>query len=314
MGFSDADADKCAGVFAENTLDGVYSHGINRFPLFLQLIRENYIKVNEKPLLVNSMGSIEQWNGNLGAGILNALICTDRAIELASETGMGCVALSNTNHWMRGGTYGWRAAKRGYVFMAWTNTIPNMPAWGAKDIKLGNNPFVIAVPYKDEAIVLDMAMSQFSYGKMEDLASKGLELSVPGGYNVKNELTQNPSEILDSLRPLPIGYWKGAGLSLLLDLLATVLSGGISSHKIGEQKVEAGVSQVFVALNLNKLSHFAQVPEIVNNIIDDFKKSQSVSNESEVYYPGERSLRTRIENLAKGIPVDESFWNEILNL
>ena len=34
---------------------------------------------------------------------------------------------------VRGGTYGWQAARKGFVFLGWTNTCANMPAWGAKD-------------------------------------------------------------------------------------------------------------------------------------------------------------------------------------
>ena len=162
----------------------------------------------------------------LGPGIINALHVTGTVIYLADQYGIGCVALRNTNHWMRGGTYGWQAGKAGYVFIGWTNTIANMPAWGAKDAKLGNNPLVMALPYKNEAIVLDMAMSQYSYGALELSAMKNESLSVYGGFDGEGNLTKDPSAILASGSPLPIGYWKGAGLSLLLDLLATILSGG----------------------------------------------------------------------------------------
>src|SRR5690606_12554923 len=104
----------------------------------------------------------------------------------------------------------------------------NTPAWGALDNKLGNNPLVMAVPYENEAIVLDMAMSQYSYGAMEMQRLKGGQLPVPGGFDKNGNLSTDPDAILETKRTLPIGYWKGAGLSLLLDLLATVLSGGLS--------------------------------------------------------------------------------------
>ena len=151
-------------IFTEISIDGIYTHGVNRFPRFIKYIKEGYVKPDATPSLENKFGGIEQWNGNLGPGILNALQVTGTVIYLADQYGIGCVALRNTNHWMRGGTYGWQAAKAGYVFIGWTNTIANMPAWGAKDAKLGNNPLVMALPYKNEAIVLDMAMSQYSYG------------------------------------------------------------------------------------------------------------------------------------------------------
>ena len=89
----------------------------------------------------------------------------ERAIALGREHGMGCVALANTNHWMRGGTYGWQAVDAGAIGICWTNTMANLPAWGAAEPRVGNNPLVIAVPHARGPVVLDMAMSQFSSGR-----------------------------------------------------------------------------------------------------------------------------------------------------
>ena len=132
-----------------------------------------------------------------------------------------------------------------------------MPAWGATDPRIGNNPFVIAVPYQNEAIVLDFAMSQYSYGKMESLNSDGTKLPYPGGFNKLGEMTTDPGEILESWRVLPVGYWKGAGLSLLLDIMATILSGGRSTHQINTCSSEYSVSQVFIAINIKNLHNFS---------------------------------------------------------
>jgi 3-dehydro-L-gulonate 2-dehydrogenase len=87
--------------------------------------------------LLHNCGGLEQWNGILGPGPLNAVYATERAMHLASAHGIGCVALGYTNHWMRGGYYGWQAAKKGFVFIGWSNTIANMPAWNAVDTRLG---------------------------------------------------------------------------------------------------------------------------------------------------------------------------------
>src|SRR5690606_33353660 len=124
-GFNESKAEQCAGIFAENSLDGVYSHGLNRFPSFVKMIREGFINGKAEPVLESTTGLIEQWNGNLAPGMLNARYCMDRAIELAGEHGIGCVALRNTNHWMRGGTYGWQAARAGFIGICFTNTIAN---------------------------------------------------------------------------------------------------------------------------------------------------------------------------------------------
>ena len=304
----------CAEVFTSNSVDGVYTHGVNRFPRFIEYIQKGYINIDAEPSLQHKSGGIEQWNGNLGPGILNAIAATNAVTKLSDEYGIGCVALANTNHWMRGGTYGWQAAKAGYVFISWTNTIANMPAWGATDARLGNNPLVIAIPYNDEAIVIDMAMSQFSFGAMELATLDNKQLSQPGGYDSGGNLTTDPSAILTTKRSLPVGYWKGAGLSLLLDLLASILSGGSATHDITKKQVEHGVSQVFIAIALSKLQNYKSINTIIAGIIDDYRQSVPADKENRIVYPGERVLQYRKKNLAEGIPVSGKIWKEILSL
>jgi 3-dehydro-L-gulonate 2-dehydrogenase len=313
-GFSESKADTCAGIFAGNSLDGIYSHGINRFPRFIDYTRRGFVRADAEPVLVHDAGAIEQWDGQLGPGPLNAVYCTNRAMQLAGDYGIGCLAIANTNHWMRGGTYGWQAAEKGFAFIGWTNTEANMPAWGAKDSRLGNNPLVLALPYKSEAIVLDFAMTQYSYGKMEAAQMEDSVLPYPGGFDVNGNLTQQPGEILQSRRALPIGYWKGAGLSLLLDLLATVLSAGLSTRKLSQNEAEYGVSQVYIAFSLEKLGNYPSIERTISEIISDYKNSLTEPSSSEIRYPGERVLFTRKNNLANGIPVLESIWKKILEM
>ena len=311
--FEAKEAELCAEVFTSNSIDGVYSHGVNRFPVFIKAVKDGFVVPANEPNLVHATNSLEQWDGALAPGISNAITATDRAMQLAKANGIGCVALANTNHWMRGGYYGWHAAKKGFVFVGWTNTIANMPAWNALDAKLGNNPLVMAVPFNSEALVLDMAASQFSYGALEMAAMKNEQLPVHGGFDKNGELTNDPSSIIDTQRVLPAGYWKGAGLSLLLDVLSAVLSGGLSTHKISKQESEHGLSQVFIAIDLRQLRNFSSIESCIANIIWDYKNSIPEAGK-EIVYPGERVLRTREANLNDGIPVLKKVWTEIQKL
>lgn len=312
-GFTPARAEQCAAIFTNNTVDGVYTHGVYRFPRFIEYIRKGVVHPNAEPTMVHRAGALEQWDGNLGPGPLNATHATSTAMNIAQQSGIGCVALANTNHWMRGGSYGWQAAKAGFVFMGWTNTTAIMPTWGALNGKLGNNPLVMGLPYKKEAIVLDMAMSQYSYGAMELAALKNEKLAVYGGYDSRGELSADPAEILQSRRPIPVGYWKGAGLALLLDILAAVLSGGLPVHEIARKETESSLSQVFIAIDISKLGNSSTIATLVENIINDYHQSTPDANKR-ISFPGERVLKTRQENLEKGVPVLRKFWADILAL
>ncbi len=313
-GFTEAKAIRCAEIFTMNSIDGVYTHGINRFPRFVKYVKDGFVKKDAEPTLQHVFGSIEQWNGNLGPGPLNAEHATNSAMRLAREHGMGCIALANTNHWMRAGAYAWQAAKAGFIFIGWTNTIANMPAWGAVDARVGNNPLVMALPHEEEAIVLDMAMSQYSLGHMELSAMRNEMLPVNGGFNKEGVLTNDPSAILATRRLLPTGYWKGSGLALLLDILAAVLSGGLSTAEISKEKIEYGLSQVFIAIDISKLNNYSSIAGMVEKIIDDYHDSVPIDGSKKITYPGERVLQTREKNLASGIPVQQNVWNIIMGL
>ena len=314
VGFTEAKADRCAELFAENTRDGVYSHGLNRFPEFVRGCQHGKVKLDVEPECVKQLGVIEQWDGRTGIGLLNAEIAMTRAIEIASDNGMGCVGLRNTNHWMRAGAYGLQAADAGCIGICWTNTTVLMPPWGSATKKIGNNPLTLCVPYQGNHILLDMAMSQYSNGKLEVLKRRSESLPLAGGYDTDGNLTTDPGAILDSKRALPIGYWKGSGLALILDLVATLISGGDSTQTIGSRSDETNVSQVFIAIDVASLSGAQIVEETVDRIVRDFQDVPPLEGVSSIRYPGQGMLAIRQDNLTNGIPVDPDLWAEVLSM
>lgn len=309
LNFSPEKAALCASIFAANSRDGVYSHGLNRFPVFVKNIKKGLTNPQAEPSLIEANGATEMWDGNLGPGMYNATICMNRAIALAKQHGISCVTLKNTNHWMRGGTYGWQAADAGCVGICFTNAIAGMPAWGGTTPVLGNNPLVIAVPRKQGHVVLDMAMSQFSYGKMQEYDLRNEQLPVIGGFDENNQPTTDPSIIRKTKRALPAGYWKGSGLAMLLDILLVALTGGRSTAAITNSGDEYGITQCFICL------HRAHLHEkLIDEILAYSKNSEPGDASKPVTYPGERTLQTREKNLANGIPVDEGIWNEVKSM
>jgi len=312
LGMMEARARRCARLFVETTCDGVYTHGVSRFPRFVATIRNGCVDVAAEARRVTGTGAVERWDGQMGPGNLNAYACMERAMEMSRVHGIGCVSLGNTNHWMRGGTYGWQAAEAGLIAICWTNTMPNLPPWGATEPCIGNNPLVIAVPRVNGAVVLDMAMSQFSYGALESYRKRGEMLPVGGGFDTTGRLTRDPGAIEASQRALPVGYWKGSGLSIVLDMMAAALSLGRATHQIQRDSLrEAGVSQVFVAMDPAAFGAQSEAGLIVDGIVDSLHACGPAQPQEKVRYPGERTLRTRAENRRLGLPVDPALWNEI---
>jgi 3-dehydro-L-gulonate 2-dehydrogenase len=320
LGLAPERAALSARLTAETDLDGVKTHGIARLPRFAEMVRLGRIDPAAAPTCVAQFGALERWTGHRGPGNLAAHTCMDRALTLATQHGIGAVALADSSHWMRAGTYGFQAANAGFAALCFTNTLPNLPPWGAKSPALGNNPLVIALPYlalsgQPAPIVLDIAMSQFSYGSLSAYASKSQPLPVPGGYDAEGHLTTDAAAIERSQRALPIGFWKGSGLSFVLNVLAAMLSGGLATHNFNSNPLaEVGQSQVFLAIAPTSLATMAELSTIASGAINALHAAEPIDPTNPIRYPGEGALRLREENLRLGVPVDDSTWQSFLTL
>ncbi|GAA4319537.1 3-dehydro-L-gulonate 2-dehydrogenase [Compostibacter hankyongensis] len=302
--FPEDRAECCARIFAENSRDGVPSHGLNRFPVFISHIKEGLIDVQAEPEQTDARGMIEQWDGRRAPGMYTATLAVARAAALAATGGMGMVVVKNTNHWMRGATYAWQAADQHCISLCTTNAMAIMPPWGGTAPRLGNNPLVIGIPRERGHLVLDMALSQFSFGKLQEYRLAGETLPVAGGFDTAGQLSKDPVAVMDAKRLLPAGYWKGAGLSFMLDALLVSLSGGRSVADIASSGKESGVSQLFLCIHSTG-EHASLVEDIL-----DFTKAGSA--DGSIRYPGERTLAARRRSEKEGVPVNEKIWQEVL--
>ena len=300
----------CARLIAETDRDGVLTHGVARLPRLLEQVRLGAIDLHAQPERIAAHGCIERWTGHRGPGNLAAYAAMERACELAQTHGLGCVALRDSTHWMRAGSYGWQAADRNCAALCWTNTMPNLPPWGSAEPTLGNNPLVLAVPRSGGAhIVLDFAMSQFSYGTLALFRGRGEPLPVPGGYNDLNELTTDPAAIELTQRALPIGFWKGSALSFVLDVLAAMLSAGNLVADIPREPIrETGVSQVFLAISPLALSTFEELDALTARAIDSLHSATPLSPTRSPRYPGEYTLKVRAESNKNGVLIEDPAW------
>ncbi len=313
-GINGDDALISAKLFADSSRDGVYSHGLNRFPRFISNICDGTVDVRARAEMESSFGSLERWNGNRGPGNLNAYRAVKRAVELAGERTVGIVALRNTNHWMRAGNYGLIAAENDCIGIMWTNTLPNMAAWGGKDVRIGNNPIVFSVPHGDEPVLVDVAMSLFSYGKLETLSKAGKETPVDAGYDSSGRVSRDPGEVLKTHLIFPTGYWKGSGLSIALDLIAAALSGGNTVRLVGEKNGETEVSQVFICISLSSFPDRRKIDEEIAGTLDYIRTSSPLDKKVSVHVPGDGMRRIREESLRDGVFVDDDIWASVTAL
>jgi 3-dehydro-L-gulonate 2-dehydrogenase len=168
------------------------------------------------------------------------------------------------------------------------------------------------VPRPQGHVVLDMAMSQFSYGTLAAYSKRNAPLPVPGGYDTAGNLSTDAAAIEESQRALPIGYWKGSSLSLVLDMMAAMLSGGLATHQFPlDPTREAGQSQLFFAVDPSNLATAEELNQIAEGVIANLHGIPPLDRGRPLRYPGEQTLRLREENLRLGVPVEPELWQQI---
>ena len=316
LGLTEEKAEICTAVHIQSSADGVESHGLNRIPRFVEYVQKGWVNIKGEPQLAGAKGVVENYDGQLGIGITNALFCADRAVELAKKHGIGCVALKNTTHWMRGATYVWKMAEAGFMGMSWINAESCMPLWGSDKRSVGNNPFCMAIPREDGPLILDMAMSLYAYGKLGVYRLAGKQLPYPGGFDKDGNLTCDPGAIEETMRGLPTGYWKGSGMALALDMAAALMANGMSGTDMDIQAKGSCTNccQIFIAYDPYLFGSKDEIQDMLNRRIDAVKKAHPEREGGSVSYPGERTLAVREESMKKGIHVGEAIWKQLCSL
>jgi 3-dehydro-L-gulonate 2-dehydrogenase len=186
-----------------------------------------------------------------------------------------------------------------------------MPPWGAREPRIGTNPLIVAVP-SDPITLVDMSMSMFSYGKLEVNRLAGRQLPVDGGYDDQGTATRDPGTLEQNHRILPMGYWKGSGLSIVLDMIATLLANGESVASVTEDlEDEYAVSQIFLAIEVDRLIPGRSREEKLARICDYVLTAERADPEVAVRLPGHGVPKQQAEHRANGIAIDASVWARV---
>ena len=304
-----------AEIFAGNSCDGVHSHGMNRYPRYLSDMESGLCDATvTEAERVSGLGGLEVWDAHFGVGPLIAEQMANRAITLAREHGVACIALRNNSHWLRAGRYGLMMSDAGMMGICFTNTCMNLVAYGTTEPSTGNNPITLAVPRRAGSLVMDMAVSQYAFGKLEIMAQEGKMLDTPCGYDTEGNPTCDPREINRSKLMMPMALWKGSALSIMLDLMAASLSLGRTSLDIGRPgDGEKGMSQVFICLNPAAVVDAGEMDAQIERTVAFLSALPPKDGVHGVHAPGENLAATRQRNLREGIPVTEETWQKIMD-
>lgn len=225
VGMSAGDAGTTAETFVRSEAEGAVGHGIGRLPILVDRIRAGLVDPRAGLEVIGEGPAVLAADGHHGVGQVLAVQAMERARDKAARTGVGLVTVRNSSHFGRAGHPAALAAAHGFIGIAASNASPRVvPGPGVRPV-LGNNPWAVAVPSSGAPIVIDMANSVVAAGRLRSSLAAGEKIPLGWATDADGAPTTDPAAgLAGSL--LAFGGYKGWAVSLVIDLLTGVLSGG----------------------------------------------------------------------------------------
>ncbi len=317
VGVSQEDAKIIADVLITADFRGVYSHGVIRVEEYIERIRLGGWPTEGNITIEKQSGSIALIDGHNGIGILTAVKGMQLAIEIAEKSGIGLVSVKGGGHFGCASYFAIMAKKRDMIGISLTNASPGIAPTGGAEPILGNNPWSVAVPGdRTQGVVLDMANSIVARGKIRFAAKNGV--TIPFDWAIdQNGSPTNDAQLALKGSLLPIGGYKGYGITLIVDLLSGVLSGAAYGPHVGSPREPAqkqNVGQLFIAINIDMIQPKDEFKSRVDNYIQEIKNSKLAERSTEILIPGELEFRKEQEYQQSGLQINDSVIKSLIKV
>jgi len=307
-GMEEADARLLADTLVTSDLRGVHSHGVIRVPEYVKKLTVAGVNPKGRPRVVKDNGACLVVDGGNSMGQIGAHFAMERAIERAQQIGLAAVAIRGSNHCGAMAYYAMQALPHDMIGIATTNALPVMAPWGGAERILGINPVGIAIPAGEERpIVYDAAFSGSSMGKIRVYQQQGRQLPEGWAVDRHGRPTTDPTAAIEGLL-VPIGGFKGTGLSLIAGLMSSMLSGAAYGTELGslEEGPIAGKDGHFVlALRVGAFEDVARFKVRIDGAIRQLHSCRRAEGFDRVYAPGEKEFETQDAYLRDGIPLND---------
>lgn len=288
VGVGDEDASIILDTILFANRRGVATHGVGRLPLYVHKIAAGHYNPKNEIEVLADEAAYALLDAHNGFGQVVAFKATKLAIEKAKKYGVAVVGVRNSNNFGTAGYFGDMAAREDCAAMIYANAAPAIAPTGGNKTIFGTNPMCYAFPGVDdyEPILLDMATTVAARGKIRLAAKNGEKIPKDWAIGPDGQPTDDPNVALKGSL-LPIGGYKGYGLSMFVDIFAGLLTG---SHFAGGVKnlskmdEDSGNGHLFVVIDLDK---FMTKDEKRERIAHFYKAVKACGEEGKIFIPGE---------------------------
>jgi len=309
-GASAKDATAVAQGLVWSNLRGGDGHGVSRLPRYLKFLERGEIDPKAQPRLIHDRAATFVLDCGHGFGPIAAMQAAALAVERATKSGVCFGLIREHTHTGAIGRYAQWIAERGCAAVIMGAGPTLMAYHGARVASMSTSPIAIAVPSGDGPIVLDMATSTISNGKI--LQSRATGAALPEGTVLtaagKATTDAREAEIL-----LPLGGPKGSGLAFMFEMLASILAGApIQTRSLGPEKRTRNTGNTaMLAIDIATFRALADFKSDADALVAILKALPRQEGFDEITMPGERSKRTEARRRKSGIPIPAKLWGEL---
>ena len=300
-------------------LIGADGHGVFRLPQYVRRIKGQAVNLKPHIRVEREAPGMALVNGDNGMGHLVMRFATEKAIEKAKTVGVAWVGVQNSNHAGPASLYASMPMAHDMIglYLAVGNA-NHLPPWGGIDMLLSTNPIAVAVPADQEPpIVLDMATTVAAYGKVKTKAQRGEMMPVGWMMDRQGQPLLDPKKSNEGFL-LPIGGYKGYGLSMIIGLLAGTLNGAANGRDVVDFNVDdttpTNTGHVIVAINVAMFQPVAEFKQSVDAFVRDIRNSQRLPGVDAIRLPGEGSHARLEESLRLGAPLSAPLLKSLNDL
>ena len=314
IGLRAGDAATVADCMVFAHLRGFDTHGLPCLAGYVESLEQGRIEARprlgiERPL----PWSVRVDAGN-GLGHIAARRAMQEAVDSAAACGVGAAAVRRSNHFGAASCYSMQALPADCIGIVTSNAAAAAAPFGALEQFLGTNPLSVAVPTgRAPPFVIDMATTEGSRKKVRQALARGTPL--PAGWAVDKDgrPTTDPQAALDGIM-LPFGGMKGSAITLLLDILAGVLTGAEFGGRVlsvaTNQERESGNGHFILALRVDAFLPVAEFKARMDEELARLRALRPAEGVAEVIHPGCREHSTEAARRARGIPLPAALVEE----
>ena len=211
----------------------------------------------------------------------------------AKKVGTFTVFGRNNNTFGPAFYYSLKAAEEGCIALVSSNSPAQMAPFGGNEKMLGTNPFAAVIPVPgSDPIIIDFATSVVAKSKFKEYAKKGMPL--PDGWALdENGAPTNDPEAGMRGFVLPMAGFKGYGISLLIDMIAGLLSGSACLNRVGRfYSDESGSMNVgFCIFAIDPVLVFGEdYNNAIKQYVSDIRNCKKAKDQS-VILPGDDRIQ-----------------------